>query len=67
MAEIPHAKGQSSAAEGQSWLCPRARQRTAPKRKAAILSGMWGSYLKAARRFGADAIFQKPLDIDRRR
>jgi hypothetical protein len=37
MAEIPHAKGQSSAAEGQSWLCPKARQRTAPKRKAAIL------------------------------
>jgi len=37
MAEIPHVKGQSSAAEGQSWLCPKARQRTAPKRKAAIL------------------------------
>jgi hypothetical protein len=37
MAEIPHAKGQSSAAEGQSWLRPKARQRTAPKRKAAIL------------------------------
>ena len=35
MAEIPHAKGQSSAAEGQSSLCPKARQRTAPK--AAIL------------------------------
>ena len=37
MHEIPHAKGQSSAAEGQSWLCPKARQRTAPKRKATIL------------------------------
>jgi hypothetical protein len=37
MAEIAHAKGQSSAAEGQSWLCPKARQRTAPKRRAAIL------------------------------
>jgi hypothetical protein len=31
------------------------------------MSGMWGSYLKAARRFGANAIFQKPLDIDRHR
>ena len=28
------------------------------------MSGMWGSYLEAARRFGANAIFQKPLDID---
>jgi len=37
MAEILPAKGQSSAAEGQSSLCPKARQRTAPKRKAAIL------------------------------
>jgi hypothetical protein len=25
---------------------------------------MWGSYLEAARRLGANAIFQKPLDID---
>jgi hypothetical protein len=31
------------------------------------MSGMWGSYLEAARRFGASAIFQKPLDIDRHR
>jgi hypothetical protein len=37
MAEIPHAKGQSRAAEEQSSLCPKARQRIAPKRKAAIL------------------------------
>jgi DNA-binding response OmpR family regulator len=33
-------------------------------RRIARMSGTSGSYLEGARRFGANAIFQKPLDLD---
>ena len=42
----------------------QAIRRILPRVPVIAMSGFWGGYIQAARYFGANAIFRKPLDID---